>query len=157
MNGHQVARIGGPAFCEACKTTGVIAKAGGPYRLSMAGECVLDQDIVFCGCSKPPKVVAQLAGESWCDDMIEGHGEVVSGLTATGGVASVKKGAFDESVKAIVDGPEGYPYYIETSDGRVHSGQLDASGILPRIHTGDSPDDYVVYWGDEAIAKKHGE
>ena len=157
MNGHQVALIGGPAFCEACKSQGVIAKAGGPYRLSMMGEAALDEDIVLCGCPKPPKIVAELAGESWCDDMVEGHGTVVSSRTNTGGITSAKKGAFDERVKATEDATEGLPYYIETTDGRVHFGHLDATGQLPRIHTGDDPGDYVVYWGDDALAKRHGD
>nr|WP_244101917.1 hypothetical protein [Burkholderia cepacia] len=56
---------------------------------------------------------------------------------------------------SAAQGPVGYPYYIETADGRVHSGVLDASGELPRVHTGDGSGDYTVYWGDEAIAKKH--
>ncbi|VWD37376.1 MULTISPECIES: PAAR domain-containing protein [Burkholderia] len=135
MNGHQVALIGGPAFCAACKATGVIAKSGGPYRMSMAGESALDQDIV----PKPPKIIAGLCGEAWCDDMVEGHGKVISSLTATGGVAAVKKGAFDEQVKATEHQVDGLPYYIETADGRVHFGRLDASGTLPRVYTGDDP------------------
>lgn len=57
----------------------------------------------------------------------------------------------------VVAEPTGYPYYIETADGRVQSGELDASRILPRIHTGDASGEYTVYWGDEAIAKqRHG-
>ena len=56
---------------------------------------------------------------------------------------------------SAAQGPVGYPYYIETADGRVHSGVLDANGELPRVHTGDGSGDYTVYWGDEAIAKKH--
>ncbi|APC69096.2 MULTISPECIES: PAAR domain-containing protein [Ralstonia solanacearum species complex] len=159
FGGYQIAQIGGQAFCAACKRPGIIAKSGGPYRMNFMGEGALDGDIVLCGCPIHPHIVASLSGESWCDDMVEGHGKVVSNLTAAGGVASVKKGAFDEQVEATasgaVDGPEGYPYYIETADGRVHSGVLDASGMLPRIHTGDESGEYTVYWGDEAIAKQH--
>ncbi|HGO6121353.1 TPA: PAAR domain-containing protein, partial [Burkholderia cepacia] len=68
-----------------------------------------------------------------------------------------KKGAFDEQVRATEHQVEGLPYYIETADGRVHSGRLGAVGILPRIHTGDNPDHYTVFWGDDALAKQHGE
>lgn len=101
--------------------------------------------------------MASLAGEAWCNDGLKGLGEVVSSRTATGGVASVKKGAYDERVKATEHATEGMPYYIETSDGRVNYGRLDASGRLPRIHTGDNFDDYTIYWGDDALAKQHGE
>jgi len=157
VHGYQAALIGGSAFCDACKNTGIIAKAGGPYRLKFRGEVALDQDIVLCGCSMPPRIMASLAGEAWCSDGLKGFGEVVSSRTATGGVASVKKGAYDERVRAAEHATEGMPYYIETSDGRVHYGRLDASGRLPRIHTGDNSDDYTIYWGDDALVKQHGE
>ncbi|CAG9243558.1 PAAR repeat-containing protein [Burkholderia diffusa] len=160
VRGHQAALIGGSAFCTACQSTGIIAKAGGPYRLKFQGEVALDRDIVLCGCSTPPSIIAVLAGEAWCDDRLKGLGEVVSNRTTTGGVASLKKGAFDEQIEATTcgstaDDPEGYPYYIETADGRIHSGVLDANGELPRVHTGDGSGHYTVYWGDEAIAKRH--
>ncbi len=67
----QVALIGGEAYCEACKTTGHIAKSGGPRRLNFMGETAADQDIVLCQCPEPPRIVARLAGEAWCDDMAE--------------------------------------------------------------------------------------
>lgn len=63
--------------------------------------------------------------------------------------------SYKPPLKVTADGPEGYPYYVETTDGRVFQGKLDASGMLPRIHTGHNPDDYTVYWGDDAIAKQN--
>ncbi|MBN3837802.1 PAAR domain-containing protein [Burkholderia sp. Ac-20349] len=161
IHGHQAALIGGSAFCTACQSVGIIAKAGGPYRLKFQGEVALDRDIVLCGCPTPPSIIALLSGEAWCEDRLKGLGEVISSRTATGGVASIKKGAFDEQVEvktsggSTSDSPGGYPYYIETTDGRIHSGVLDATGELPRVHTGDGSGNYTVYWGDEAIAKKH--
>lgn len=104
FGGYQIAQIGGQAFCAACKRPGIIAKSGGPYRMNFMGEGALDGDIVLCGCPIHPHIVASLSGESWCDDMVEGHGKVVSNLTAAGGVASVKKGAFDEQVEATASG-----------------------------------------------------
>ncbi|UXU91974.1 PAAR domain-containing protein [Burkholderia sp. S-53] len=157
VHGHQAALIGGSAFCTACQSIGTIAKAGGPYRLKFRGEVALDDDVVLCGCSTPPRIVALLAGEAWCSDGLKGLGEVVSSRTTTGGVASIRKGAFDERVRATKEATEGLPYYIETADGRVHFGRLDARGTLPRIHTGDEANDYIVYWGDDALAKQHGE
>lgn len=117
----------------------------------------MDDDVVLCGCATPPRIVASLAGEAWCSDGLNSLGEVVSSRTTTGGVASVRKGAFSERVIATNEATEGLPYYIETADGRVHFGHLDASGKLPRIHTGDEANDYTVYWGDDALAKQHGE
>ncbi|MEN8511371.1 PAAR domain-containing protein [Burkholderia sp. RS02] len=157
MGSHQAALIGGQAFCTACMRPGVIAKSGGPYRIKIMGEVALDGDIVICACPTPPHIVASLGGEKWCDDRVEGNGKVVSSLSATGSVVSIKEGAFDEQVKATEHRVEGLPYFIETADERVHSGRLGTDGVLPRIHTGDSPDDYTVYWGDDALAKQHGE
>ncbi|KVX70188.1 PAAR domain-containing protein [Burkholderia stagnalis] len=157
MGRHQVALIGGQAFCATCKRPGIIAKSGGPYRIKFMGEVALDGDVVLCGCPTPPRIVASLAGEKWCNDRVEGNGKVVSSLTATGSVASIKKGAFDEQVTVTEHRVGGLPYYIETTDGRVHSGRLGVDGVLPRIHTGDNSVDYTVYWGDDALAKQHGE
>ncbi|MBN3843950.1 PAAR domain-containing protein [Burkholderia sp. Ac-20349] len=157
VHGHQAALIGGSAFCTACQSTGTIAKAGGPYRLKFRGEVALDDDIVLCGCSMPPRITALLAGDAWCSDGLKGLGEVVSSRTTTGGVASITKGAFDEQVRATKNATAGLPYYIETTDGRVHFGRLDASGQLPRTHTGDEATDYIVHWGDDALAKQNGE
>ncbi|WP_230951304.1 PAAR domain-containing protein [Burkholderia stagnalis] len=127
-----------------------------PYCLGFVAEVVLDDDIVFCKCPKPPHIVATLSGESWCDGNVEGSGQnVPSSLTTTGGVASIVAADFDEQVEAVVDRSEGYPYYIETTDGRVFQGRLDTDGALPRIHTGDSPNDYAIYWGDDPIAKEN--
>jgi hypothetical protein len=152
--GHQVALIGGAAYCAACQTTGLIAKAGGPRRIEFMGETAADRDVVLCKCSMPPQVVATLAGDAWCDDMAETMGMVASSRTADGGLSSVVTGAYDEQVRAVDCGAaEGYPYFIETADGRMLSGRLDRSGRLPRIHTGAS-DNYTVYWGDEALAKQ---
>jgi hypothetical protein len=78
-SGHQVALIGGIAWCEACKSTGVIAKAGGPRRMDFMGETAADRDVVICKCPTPPQIIATLSGESWCDDMAETMGSVAEG------------------------------------------------------------------------------
>lgn len=153
---HQVALIGGEAYCEACKATGIIAKSGGPRRLHFMGETAAHGDIVLCKCPVPPSIIAVLADETWCDDMAESDGMVVSSLTMTGAMSSITIGAYDERVKVTEGMSDGYPYYIETADGDIHSGRLDASGMLPCIHTGNTPSDFVVYWGDEALAKQNG-
>lgn len=94
FDSRKVALIGGRAHCEACKSDGVIAKAGGPARLGFGGmgEVALDQDIVRCQCAVPPTISASLAGESWCDDEIERLGPVSdtesgSAVAAVAGVA----------------------------------------------------------------------
>ena len=154
--GHQVALIGGLAFCEACESTGRIAKAGGPKRIEFMGETAADGDIVLCRCSTPPRIVAVRAGNSWCDDLAEMEGIVSSGMNREGNVTTVTTGVYDECVRAVGNGASpDYPFLIETSDGRVHSGRLDGTGCLPRIHTSNE-DTYTVYWGDEALARLSG-
>jgi hypothetical protein len=47
---------------------GVITKAGGPRRMNFMGEVALENDIVLCGCSTPPKLVADLHHTMTYDD-----------------------------------------------------------------------------------------
>ncbi|MFB9123444.1 hypothetical protein ACFFYR_09490 [Paraburkholderia dipogonis] len=63
--------------------------------------------------------------------------------------------AYDEQVRAsgVQSALVGYPFFIETSAGAVHSGRVDARGLLPRVFTDDAAS-YTVYWGDEALAMK---
>lgn len=70
FHGHKTALIGNEAFCVLCKSTGRIAKADGPYRISYDGnrEAALDGDIVLCKCTAAPRIVALLAMESWVED-----------------------------------------------------------------------------------------
>ncbi len=87
FEGHQIALIGGQAFCTTCKRSGFIAKSGGTYRISVMGEAALDGDVVMCGCPVPPRIVAALSGDAWCDDMIEQHGAVPPNPTKGTGAA----------------------------------------------------------------------
>ncbi|WP_441636347.1 PAAR domain-containing protein [Cupriavidus sp. 2MCAB6] len=159
--GHQAALIGGLAYCEACKSTGTIAKAGGPRRMQFMGEIALDGDVVMCKCPRPQRIVAELAGEKWFEDMgardgaSEMRGSGIAGVAATG--AQVPEN-FDELVIAV--SPSGpiadYPYFVETSDGRGLFGHTDEQGRLPRIAT-MATGSLTVYWGDEALEKHLGD
>lgn len=114
---HQVALIGGEAYCEACKSIGVIAKAGGPRRIRFMGETALDKDIVLCKCATPPVIMAQLAGNAWGDDMVESMGVVPSqtalsaqqdaGTDSGTDALSYMNGAFDEQLRLL--SPQGIP------------------------------------------------
>lgn len=156
--GHQVALIAGGAYCEACKSVGTIAKAGGPRRMNFMGEVALDGDEVLCKCPTPQRIVALLAGNAWYEDMGSGErashaasGHPHAAATSTGASAS-----HDEQTYLVSLHLEGLPYYIETSDGRTFSGRTPAHGALPRVVTlGEEA--YTVFWGDEALAKQAGE
>lgn len=153
FHGHQPALVGGKAYCQGCKSTGTIAKSGGPRRMQFMGEIALDGDIVLCACPSPSRIVAVLAGEAWYEDM---GGE--SGASANAGNSAASTSlveTYDELVIAMgPTGPiEGYPYFVETSDGRQLFGHTDECGQLPRIST-VSAGALTVYWGDEALAKQ---
>lgn len=63
-------------------------------------------------------------------------------------------GSFDEQVRGVGTGAgEGYPYFIETADGRIAAGRLDSSEQLSRIYT-DAASGYIVYWDEEALVKQ---
>lgn len=74
--GHKAALIGGQATCLACKSEGVIAKAGGPRRMNFMGEVALEDDIVICGCPVHPQLIAGLHQTMTYDDGIESSGPV---------------------------------------------------------------------------------
>jgi uncharacterized Zn-binding protein involved in type VI secretion len=80
VDGRPAALIGGKVSCNACQTTGVIFKAGGPYRKRNNGqEIALEGDRVRCKCEVNPTMVSA-AGYDWLpqvDDQIEGRGEYV--------------------------------------------------------------------------------
>ena len=82
-------------------------------------------------------------------------------LGAYGDWTSVKKAEpravlYDEQLKLVTPSIEGVPYYIETMDGRTFAGRSGVDGLLPRIDT-DGESEYVVHWGDEALAKMEGD
>jgi len=58
----------------------------------------------------------------------------------------------DEQVLLRHSHAEGLPYRIETMDGRVFSGRIGPDGLLPRVDT-FGEDEYIVLWGDDALAK----
>lgn len=59
---------------------------------------------------------------------------------------------YDEQVKLENDLVEGLPYFVQTPDGTVLSGRVEAGKLLPRIFT-DNSEIYEVLWGDEALAR----
>lgn len=68
INGHQVALIGGRAYCEGCNSVGLIAKAGGPRRVQYISEVALEGDVVVCYCPTPQPLIATLQHTATCDD-----------------------------------------------------------------------------------------
>jgi hypothetical protein len=101
-------------------------------------------------------MIASMQRNARFDDLAETMGMVTSARTASGGVMSVAMSAYDEQIEVkwgvLV---EGYPYFIETEDGRAFSGRLDTEGRPPRIYTDDA-NNYAVFWGDDALVRRAG-
>jgi hypothetical protein len=146
--------VGQKAWCDACKSTGVIAPAPGSpdtlrerfHFVDYRGQEALGGDLVICKCEQHPQVISI-------------YGRTVMIVDTGDGTNSANLAAshqFDELLRAVGDGAtEDYPYYVETSDGRTFTGRLGSDGALPRVTTA-AADDYRVYWGDEALAKQEG-
>jgi hypothetical protein len=99
--GRLAALIGGGAYCPVCKTTGYIARAGGPRRMTLGiSEIALDQDVVICACPENPRIHARLSGETWYDDLIERFGSVLPKKISAG-----KKSHAAASEQDTRDGP----------------------------------------------------
>jgi hypothetical protein len=141
FSGHMAALIGGEVYCESCKSCGFIVKAGGPKRLHYMSkhEVALDHELIACQCATPPHIVAELAGEAWCDD---GAAEHTS--TATNNIASrddSTSAAFNYSEQFVLfDAHTSHPlsavrYRIRTASGRLFEGVTDGHGKTARVST----------------------
>ncbi|BBP96844.1 hypothetical protein BSFA1_19730 [Burkholderia sp. SFA1] len=130
VHGHQAALIGGEAYCPVCKTTGYIAKDGGPRRMNFfTGEIAAHDDVVLCGCPEHPRIFARLAGEAWYDDMAESLG--IIGSTAAKNTPSRALSMYDD--RFVLRDPSGQPlcdtaYAIERQEGAFEYGVTDHSG-----------------------------
>ncbi|SIT48509.1 conserved hypothetical protein [Paraburkholderia ribeironis] len=155
-DGKKVALSGDEATCGNCN---------GTFKIFGTGEgmsekrrvVVVEYDLVLCPCKRNRVIVGNNPGIFLqCDD---GRPDSVSTSAATtAGASSTTVSVYDEQVCAAAAEATlaGYPYYIETADGCIESGRIDANGRLPRIATGAGADEYTVYWGDEALAKEFG-
>ncbi|WP_084162366.1 PAAR domain-containing protein [Paraburkholderia bannensis] len=142
-SGRQAALIGGEAWCEKCKGAGRIAKAGGPRRIQFMGEIALGGDIVLCNCPTPPHIVAELAGESWCDDEAEKYAARKTTEAAIAFASSSSAAAVHHDEQYTLMDSDGRAlasvrYRIVASSGRVSEGTTNSSGQTERIPTDGS-------------------
>jgi hypothetical protein len=150
--------IGDEGYCAKCDSSGPITYGAGVSERRRMVDLVnggrlqaVGGDIVLCKCGTPPRIIAVHGQRFSIED--GGTAKAATGTKAER-TNSVPYAAYDEQVTAIGRGAsEGYPYCIEAADGRIESGRLDSSGVLPRIYT-DNADAYAIHWGDEALS--HG-
>jgi hypothetical protein len=154
--GHQVALIGGTAWCETCNSTGVIVKAGGPRRIEFVGETAADRDVVLCQCPTHPPIVAVLAGDSWCDDMVETSGTVAPQTARDSGPAAKAVGTtvpiaadqYDE--RFVLRDTDGHAlthaaYAVQRKNGIFEYGETDANGHTHLLSSAARPEDTDIY------------
>ena len=149
-DGHKAALIGGPVKCDGCKSTGEIAKAGGPRRINFMGEVALENDIVICKCPQSPTLIASLNHTATYDD--EGGAVaagVVAGAVATAAAGTAAAGTvdaststrYDEQIKFLLSSGAalaGVAYTLTLDDGKEIRGTTDADGKTARVET-DAP------------------
>lgn len=143
FSGKDVALINGKVYCEACKSTGIIIKSGGPRRLKFEGEAALDGDLCLCKCHPPPPIKATHALTDWFDDDAFGSPELAP--------------FYDEQIRAIDQTTgqvlDGIAYFIKTSTGKVYKGYTDELGLCPRIDT-DSAENLTIWFGISALEQE---
>ncbi|MFM0554584.1 PAAR domain-containing protein [Paraburkholderia sediminicola] len=155
-HGKKLALDGDVATCGNCK--GIHRIFGTGRGMSDKGRnVVVDGDSVSCPCGKNRVIVANNSGYFLNSDQGAAAASNASSATQSVIATGASVVTYDEQVRATALGVvlKGYPYFIETADGRAHAGRIDASGQLPRTYT-DSTDDYTVHWGDEALEKRLG-
>jgi len=159
VHGHQAALIGGAAYCPVCKTTGYIAKDGGPRRMSFfISEIAAHNDVVVCGCSEHPRIFAMLAGEAWYDDMAEALRSIRLQSAANAGISAATVETFKQaggegkhtSWFYVQDSVTGEPLrnqsFVARVAGNKQSGKTDASGYAKIETDGESTIDlHVVF------------
>ncbi|WP_174997379.1 PAAR domain-containing protein [Burkholderia lata] len=62
FDGRELACLGAPLFCAACKSPAVIVSDGGERTMTMMGKVVaLEHDLGQCWCTPRPKLIAPQA------------------------------------------------------------------------------------------------
>lgn len=140
FDGHAAALIGGEAYCVKCKSRGLICPSGGDQRLAYepGRQTALDGDLVLCKCATPPRIIALLAGESWCDDGYEPAASEAS-PAAQSPKANDPPVTYDQQF-ILLDTTTREPfrntrYRIRGSAGVLAEGMTDNQGRTQRITT----------------------
>jgi hypothetical protein len=120
--------------------------AGGQHRGRHMGlDEALDFDIVLCACKTPPRIMAQLAGESWYDDreteavsLAPVTGAALAALRAASPVPSTLTARYDEQFKLTDSSGNPLPdtyYTVRLPSGELAHGITDSSGRTARYAT----------------------
>ncbi|WP_174963193.1 MULTISPECIES: PAAR domain-containing protein [Burkholderia] len=154
--GKRVAVDGDAATCGNCE--GALKIFGSARRMSCHGRnVVLNGDPVLCPCGQN-RVIA--AGNS---KIFYEEGDNARGVTkvetqsCVPPIQSAVAPQYDEKVRctAHTSTLTGYSHHIVARNSGAYSRRVNSSGALPRVDTEKTADDYVIYWGDDAISKQY--
>jgi uncharacterized Zn-binding protein involved in type VI secretion len=154
-HGKPIAFIGHKVHCPKCKGTYPIVE--GVLTTNFYGKGVAVAGMkTSCG--------ATLIATQFTDTVEWSSGALSATTKATSSLVAVAAGAqsiqqsnhdaspFDEQSQLPSQVSDGLPFLIVAPDGQRLSGNVDAGGKLPRVAT-DGEGEYIVYWGDEALAR----
>ena len=158
VEGDQTCKSYGRAYAfqgarMACRKNCVIAEGFGRSTLTNGRSRAIHGMVTSGGCPVYSTLndidgVGNESGES----IAERHFLNAVGEWTPVKEADPQEDSYDEQPRLIAQPIDGVPYYVKTLDGRTFAGRTGADGQLPRIGT-YGEDEYVVYWGDEALAK----
>jgi uncharacterized Zn-binding protein involved in type VI secretion len=138
IDGRPAARHGDKCACGATLIASqYVSTAGGSGAGSSADS------------SQPP------ASASNSSTLVSDSGGSDGGGQPAAGSQSAESAAYDEQVKLSCQAgqqlPVGMPWCVVLPSGELNFGRVDASGLLPRIATGNQVAEYHILWGDEAL------
>lgn len=170
-HGKPIAFIGHKVSCPKCRGTQVIVEGVPTTTFYGKGVAVAGMK-TSCGATLIPSQFTDTV--EWASGPAGGNSASTSGPAGTSSTSSTspapasaaegEKGEapagaqnhgdahFDEQSALPERIAEGVPYLIVAPDGRRFSGKTASDGKLPRVSTGDEVE-YLVYWGDEALAR----
>jgi uncharacterized Zn-binding protein involved in type VI secretion len=156
IDGLAVAVEGDLIDCPSCGIQGAIQTVQPRLIDTFDGKQVaLSDDLCICRCNPPPKLVANQHLECQTFTLADVEAAAQAAERAGGqrmAASQVPRETHDERPRLVASSIDGIPYFIETADGRIFSGRTGADGLLPRVATQEAAE-YVVYWGDEALAR----
>ncbi len=137
---HQAAHIGALVHCNACNSSGPIAKAGGPRRhWHHSMEVAHEGDIVLCKCAQPPRMIATTQSTFRNDDMIESMGDVSEHKPESPSESGQRTLPFDQQFTLrdrATQKPLGRVSYVITKpSGETFAGVTDNNGMTQRVKT----------------------
>jgi hypothetical protein len=149
--------LGQRAWCDACKSDGVIVAAPGSpdtdrmYDQELNARQALGGDLVMCKCTQRPVVIARY-GRSW---MIETGGDASAATdrtAATSGVQQTRE-SFDD--RYVLRDDDGMPirntrYTLRLGQGAPESGTTDEQGHTHLLAKAASQEHIHIYMGSAA-------